>query len=86
MMTTLGLASLAKRHLLMHLLGQPIRVLRWPLLWATAGAAGLGYFANMMPDWAELLFGVPAILGVYCFIIWTKGFGPEDRALFKKQK
>ena len=86
LMITLGLASLAKRHLLMHLLGHPIRVLRWPLAWATAGAASLGYFANMLPDWAELLFGLPAILGVYCFIIWTKGFGPDDRALFSKSK
>ena len=86
LMLTLGMASLAKRFLLMHLLGHPIRVLRWPLLWATLGAAALGYFANMLPDWAELVFGVPAILGVYLYIIWTKGFGPDDRALFKKQK
>ena len=86
LMVTLGMASLAKRRLLTHLLGHPIRVLRWPLLWATAGAAALGYFANMLPDWAELIFGLPAILGIYLYIIWTKGFGPDDRALFSKSK
>ncbi len=87
MMTTLGLASFAKRHLLMHLLDQPIRVLRWPLFWATGGASVLGWAATtFLPEWAELAIGLPAILAAYGYIIWTKGFGPEDRELFKKQK
>ena len=30
--------------------------------------------------------GIPAILVVYGWIIWTKGFGPEDRVLFRKGK
>jgi len=38
-----------------------------------------------LPEWAELAFGLPAILAVYCWTIWHKGFGPEDRVLFRRQ-
>ena len=37
-----------------------------------------------LPEWAEIVFGIPAILGIYGWIIWHKGFGPEDRVLFRK--
>ena len=30
--------------------------------------------------------GVPGILALYCTVIWKKGFGPDDRALFRKAK
>ena len=33
-------------------------------------------------EWAELLFGVPAIAGLYLFILWRYAFGPADRTLF----
>ena len=58
--------------------------LRWALVWATAGATILGYGATQLPEWAELLIGVPFILGVYGWLIWTRGFGPADRELFRK--
>jgi hypothetical protein len=45
----------------------------------------VGWFVKMLPEWAELAFGIPAILGVYCLVIWKRGFGPEDRVLFRKQ-
>jgi hypothetical protein len=35
-------------------------------------------------EWVELAIGVPSILGLYGWIIWRWGFGPEDRVLFKK--
>jgi hypothetical protein len=44
----------------------------------------LGYGATRLPEWAELLIGVPLILAIYAWLIWTRGFGPADRALFKK--
>ena len=31
-----------------------------------------------------LALGIPAILGVYLWVIWRWGFGPEDRVLFKR--
>jgi hypothetical protein len=31
-----------------------------------------------------MAFGIPAILGVYFWMIWTRGFGPDDRVLFRK--
>ena len=53
-------------------------------MWATARAAILGWGATQLPEWAELLIGVPVILGIYSWLIWTRGFGPADRALFRK--
>lgn len=84
LMLALGFASVAKAWLLARILKAPVNSLRWALVWATAGAAVLGWGATQLPEWAELLIGVPFILGVYAWLIWTRGFGPADRALFRK--
>ena len=34
----------------------------------------------------QLVIGVPAILVAFGAVLWTKGFGPEDRALFRMRK
>jgi hypothetical protein len=31
----------------------------------------------------QLIVGIPAILVAFGAVLWTKGFGPEDRELFK---
>jgi len=49
-----------------------------------APAVLVGWGATQLPEWAELIVGIPAILGVYGIIIWTRGFGPEDRVLFRR--
>ncbi len=85
LMLALGFASVVKARLLARILGAPVNSLRWALVWATAGATVLGWGATQMPEWAELLIGVPFILGIYAWLIWTRGFGPADRALFRKQ-
>ncbi len=86
LMVTLCIASVVKTRLLSRYLGLPVSNFRWPLLWAAAAAAVVGWAAvNFLPEWAELAVGIPAILGVYCWIIWHKGFGPDDRVLFGKQ-
>jgi O-antigen/teichoic acid export membrane protein len=84
LMLALGFASVVKARLLAHVLGAPVNSLRWALVWATGGAAILGWGATQLPEWAELLIGVPVILGIYAWLIWTRGFGPADRALFKR--
>jgi len=84
LMLALGFASVVKARLLSRILEAPVNSLRWALVWATAGAAILGWGATQLPEWAELLVGVPVILGIYAWLIWTRGFGPEDRALFRK--
>lgn len=81
----LGGASLVKSRLLSSILGEPITNWRWALLWAAAPAVLVGAAMKLTPEWAELAIGVPAILGVYCLVIWRRGFGPEDRMLFRKQ-
>ena len=45
----------------------------------------VGWLATrFLPEWAELLIGVPFILGIYGWLIWTRGFGPADRELFRR--
>ena len=34
----------------------------------------------------QLIVGVPAILVAFGAVLWTKGFGPEDRELFRMRK
>ena len=85
----LGIGSFIKSRFLSHLLGQNIRVWRWTLLIAVAAAALLGCIIVSVParfEWVELTIGVPAILGLYGWIIWRWGFGPEDRVLFRKTR
>jgi O-antigen/teichoic acid export membrane protein len=82
---SLGTASLVKAWLLSSILDQRITIWRWALVWAAAPAALVGWaVTRFLPEWAELLFGIPAILFVYGFVIWHRGFGPEDRVLFRK--
>jgi len=86
---SLGIGSLIKSRFLSHLLGQTIRVWRWPLLIAVAAAALLGFIIVSVParfEWVELTIGIPAILGLYGWIVWRWGFGPEDRVLFRKKR
>jgi O-antigen/teichoic acid export membrane protein len=82
----LGLASVLKARLLARLLGAPVSGWRWPLIWAAAGATAVGSLFTFLPqsfEWAELIFGIPCILGVFGIILWTRGFTHEDRVLFR---
>ena len=82
----LGVSSLVKSLLLKTLLKEPVSNWRWTLVWATAPAVVVGFLATLLPEWAELILGIPAILATYFFVIWKRGFGPEDRVLFARNK
>ncbi|MBS0480895.1 MAG: lipopolysaccharide biosynthesis protein [Proteobacteria bacterium] len=85
LMVALGMASWVKSRLLARILHQPINNWRWALVWAAVPAVMVGWAATyFLPEWAELAFGIPAILLVYGYIIWHRGFGPEDRVLFRR--
>ena len=84
LMTALGAASLVKAWVLSRILGERVNNWRWALVWAAVPAIAVGYLATRLPEWAELIFGIPLILLTYGWIIWRKGFGPEDRVLFRK--
>ena len=81
---SLGFASMIKSNLAALLLGAPVSVWRWPLIWAAAAAVATGLIAIRLPEWAELAFGIPAILLAYGIVIWKWGFAEEDRTLFRK--
>jgi len=82
---TLGLASLLKGWLLSRLLGASVNNWRWALVWAMVPAALIGLAAQAwLSRWGALWLGIPAMLLVYSQVIWRKGFGPEDRLLFRR--
>ncbi|MFM5886627.1 MAG: lipopolysaccharide biosynthesis protein [Novosphingobium sp.] len=85
LMVALAMASWVKSRLLARFLQQSVNNWRRPLVWAAAPAVVIGWIATeFLPEWAELAFGIPAILLAYGWVIWHKGFGPEDRVLFRR--
>lgn len=85
LMVALGFASVVKSRILARHLGESTNPWRWSLVWAAAPALVVGwFFTRFLPEWAELAIGVPAILLAYGWMIWTRGFGHEDRVLFRK--
>jgi O-antigen/teichoic acid export membrane protein len=80
----LGAASLTKALMLARILDRSINNWRWALVWAAALAIVVGQVVVLLPEWVELLFGIPAILAAYGWVIWKRGFGPEDRMLFRR--
>jgi O-antigen/teichoic acid export membrane protein len=86
LMLALGVASLVKAIMLSRLLGEGINNWRWALIVAAAVGILVGQVAIRLPEWAELVFGIPAILLAYGWVVWRRGFGPEDRVLFSRNK
>ena len=83
----LAFASLTKSWLLKKELGAPVSGWRWDLAWATAAGVVVGAGVRwLLPETWQLVVGVPAILVAFFSILWIKGFGPEDRELFRLRK
>ena len=82
----LAFAAVVKSRLLAKILGAGVSGWRWPLVWAAAAAMIVGQLVIRLPEWMELIVGIPAILLAFGAVLWTKGFGPADRELFKMRK
>ena len=83
----LGFASIAKSWLLSKKLGAPVSGWRWDLVWATSVGLIVGAGTRfLLPQTLQLIVGVPAIMIAFGAVLWTKGFGPEDRELFRLRK
>jgi hypothetical protein len=83
----LAFASIAKSRLLSKELGAPVSGWRWDLAWATAAGVIAGAVVRyLLPESLHLVLGVPLILIAFFAVLWTKGFGPEDRQLFRLRK
>lgn len=80
----LGVSSVVKALVLKTLLKAPVSNWRWGLVWATGPAVVVGFAATFLPEWMEIVFGMPAILAVYGFVLWHRGFEDADRVLFRK--
>ncbi len=83
----LGFASITKSRLLSRKLGAPVSGWRWDLVWATSAAVFVGVGMRLLlPQTLQLVLGIPAILAAFGTVLWTTGFGPEDRELFRLRK
>ena len=83
----LAFASIAKSWLLKRQLKESVSGWRWDLAWATAAGVVAGAIVKfLLPETLQLVIGVPAILTAFFSILWLKGFGPEDRELFRLRK
>ena len=83
----LAFASITKSWLLKRQLKEPVSGWRWDLVWATASGVIVGFGVRyFLPQNWQLFLGVPAIMVAFFAVLWTKGFGPEDRELFKLRK
>jgi hypothetical protein len=87
LMVSVAITSTIKAILLKGILKARVSGFRWPLVWASLAAIAAGTLFTSLPhrfEWAELVFGIPAIVAAYGFVIWRRAFGPEDRKLFRK--
>jgi len=82
----LGVSSLFKARLLESILGYPVHGWRWSLVWAAGAAAVVGALVVLLPEWLQLILGIPLILGVFSYVVWRRGFTAEDRILFRMPK
>ncbi|MEO0698110.1 MAG: lipopolysaccharide biosynthesis protein [Pseudomonadota bacterium] len=83
----LSVSSLIKALVLRTLLKAPVSNWRWGLVWATGPAVVVGFAFTSLPqslEWMELVFGIPAIIATYAFVLWHRGFEDADRVLFRK--
>jgi O-antigen/teichoic acid export membrane protein len=85
LMLALGASSLIKALLLRHLLGASVSNWRWPLVYAAAATVVVGELFTWLPEWIELLFGIPAMLATYALLIWRRAFDESDKILFRKK-
>ena len=89
LMLALGFASVVKSRMLAGILQSPVSGWRWPLIWAAVAAVAVGWLFTLLPprlEWLELVGGIPAILAAFGAVLWFKGFGHEDRELFRMKK
>jgi O-antigen/teichoic acid export membrane protein len=85
----LAFAAVVKSRLLHRLLDARVSGWRWALIWASAAGVAVGWLFTVLPpslEWLELAGGIPAILLAFGLVIWTRGFGPADRELFRMGK
>ena len=83
----LAFASITKSRLLRRQLGERVSGWRWDLAWATSAGVAVGIVVRLLlPQMWQLVLGVPIILLAFGLVLWTKGFGPEDRELFRMRK
>ncbi|MEO5937658.1 MAG: oligosaccharide flippase family protein [Sphingomonas sp.] len=87
LMLSLTLTSLIKAGVLRRMLGAPVMAWRLSFLAAIGASVVVGTLFTLLPkrfEWAELVFGEPALVAAFLFVVWRYAFKAEDRTLFQK--
>ncbi|WP_294047195.1 oligosaccharide flippase family protein [Sphingomonas sp.] len=87
LLLSLTATSLIKAGVLRRLLKAPVLAWRGSFFAAVGAGAAVGTIFTLPPhqfEWVELVFGEPALVGAFLFVVWRWAFKPEDRALFEK--
>lgn len=77
-------AGIARQLLMGHVLGHAVGLWRWSLLGAGAAVFALGTAARALPELWQMLVTIPGVLLLFAAIMWRFGYGPADRALFRR--
>jgi O-antigen/teichoic acid export membrane protein len=80
----MAIGSIVKSNVLSRLLDAPVSPFRLPLFAAIAVALVVGAVTTRWVEWAELIIGIPLVMGSYLFVLWRFAFGAEDRTLLKR--
>lgn len=79
------IASLLKVALMHRLVPEKVSGWRWVFVPATLVTAAAGYAVmRFLPDYWQLLVGIPVLLMLYGGIMWVFGFRGSDRLLFSR--
>lgn len=81
---TLLAGSVVKAAVLARILNAPVASIRPGMIAAIVAGLGVGAGVSLMPEWAQLTFGIPMMLAGYFVVLFKLAFGPEDKALFRK--
>ena len=87
LMLALGFAAIVKARLLSRLLDAPrIGVALAADLGGGGGGARRCRSSIRLPEWAELIVRHPGDPAAFGAVLWSRGFGHEDRELFRMRK
>jgi O-antigen/teichoic acid export membrane protein len=84
LLLSLLVVALIRQAMLGRALGAKVRFWRWSLLAAGGVAFALGLAARSLPELPQMLVTIPGVLLLFAGVMWRWGYGPADRALFRK--
>ena len=84
LLLSLTAAAVARQLVLGRALGAGVGFWRWSLVGAGAAAFAFGLLLRALPELWEMILLIPGVLLLFGGLMWRFGYGPDDRALFRR--